>query len=95
MGTGNQKRATGSGTKTPKGTSENGIVESAGAGAKSGLPTTTDNGTITMTFHQVNQDGAGPLTAVIDSSSGGTDPAAFQRYSSTVYPTWPPNRETN
>jgi hypothetical protein len=31
-----------------------------------------------MTFHQVNQDGAGPLTAQIDATSGGTDPAAFQ-----------------
>jgi hypothetical protein len=32
-----------------------------------------------MTFHQVNQDGAGPLTAMIDATSGGTDPAAFQK----------------
>ncbi|KAA8621762.1 cell surface protein Mas1 [Pyrenophora tritici-repentis] len=31
-----------------------------------------------MTFHQVNQDGAGPLTAMIDPTSAGTDPAAFQ-----------------
>jgi hypothetical protein len=31
-----------------------------------------------MTFHQVNQDGAGPLTAMVDSTSGGTDPAAFK-----------------
>jgi hypothetical protein len=31
-----------------------------------------------MTFHQVNQDGAGPLTAAIDPTSGGTDPNAFQ-----------------
>jgi hypothetical protein len=31
-----------------------------------------------MTFHQVNQDGAGPLTAMIDATSGGTDPAAFK-----------------
>lgn len=27
---------------------------------------------------QINQDGAGPLTAAIDSSSGGTDAKAFQ-----------------
>jgi hypothetical protein len=26
---------------------------------------------------QVNQDGAGPLTAMVDPTSGGTDPAAF------------------
>lgn len=66
------------GTKTPKGTTEQGVAAAAGAGASSGLPTTADDGTITMTFHQVNQDGAGPLTAQIDATSGGTDPAAFQ-----------------
>ena len=27
---------------------------------------------------QINQDGAGPLTAAIDGTSGGTDPQAFQ-----------------
>jgi hypothetical protein len=42
------------------------------------LPTTADDGTISMTFHQVNQDGAGPLTAEIDPTSGGTDAAAFK-----------------
>jgi hypothetical protein len=31
-----------------------------------------------MNFHQVNQDGAGPLTASIDPTSGGTDASAFQ-----------------
>jgi len=31
-----------------------------------------------MTFHQVNQDGAGPLTAAVDPTSRGTDPAVFQ-----------------
>ncbi|KAG7118749.1 hypothetical protein HYQ44_005892 [Verticillium longisporum] len=31
-----------------------------------------------MTFRQINQDGAGPLTADIDGTSGGTDAAAFQ-----------------
>ncbi|PZC99170.1 DUF3129 domain containing protein [Pyrenophora tritici-repentis] len=66
------------GTKTPKGTTEAGVAAAAGAGAASGLPTTADDGTITMTFHQVNQDGAGPLTAMIDPTSAGTDPAAFQ-----------------
>ncbi|KAF2689154.1 hypothetical protein K458DRAFT_291274 [Lentithecium fluviatile CBS 122367] len=66
------------GTKTAQGTTEGGVAAAAGAGATSGLPTTADDGTITMTFHQVNQDGAGPLTAQIDATSGGTDPAAFQ-----------------
>lgn len=32
-----------------------------------------------MNFHQVNQDGAGPLTAAIDPTSGGTDASAFQK----------------
>ncbi|KAF5851893.1 hypothetical protein GGP41_000623 [Bipolaris sorokiniana] len=67
-----------SGTKTPKGTAEQGVAAAAGTGASTGLPTTADDGTVTMTFHQVNQDGAGPLTAQIDATSGGTDPAAFQ-----------------
>jgi hypothetical protein len=31
-----------------------------------------------MNLRQVTQDGAGPLTAAIDPTSGGTDPAAFQ-----------------
>ncbi|KAF2851833.1 hypothetical protein T440DRAFT_448315 [Plenodomus tracheiphilus IPT5] len=66
------------GSKTAKGTSESGVAASAGTGASSGLPTTSDDGTISMTFHQVNQDGAGPLTAQIDATSGGTDPSAFQ-----------------
>jgi hypothetical protein len=70
--------ASAAGSKTPKGTSETGVASSAGAGASSGLPTTADDGTVTMTFHQVNQDGAGPLTAQIDATSGGTDPAAFK-----------------
>ncbi|KAH7068169.1 hypothetical protein BKA63DRAFT_107396 [Paraphoma chrysanthemicola] len=70
--------ATGAGSKTPKGSAEQGVAAAAGTGASSGLPTAADDGTVTMTFHQVNQDGAGPLTAQIDPTSGGTDPAAFQ-----------------
>jgi hypothetical protein len=60
------------------GAAESGVAAAAGTGASSGLPTTSDDGTITMTFHQVNQDGAGPLTAMIDATSAGTDPAAFK-----------------
>lgn len=82
-GAGGAKGAAGgaaaAGTKTPKGTAETGVAAAAGSGASQGLPTTADDGTITMTFHQVNQDGAGPLTAAIDATSGGTDPAAFQK----------------
>ncbi|KAF2014973.1 hypothetical protein BU24DRAFT_225906 [Aaosphaeria arxii CBS 175.79] len=75
---GNGNGGASDGSKTSKGTSEQGVAAAAGTGASSGLPTTSDDGTITMTYHQVNQDGAGPLTASIDATSGGTDPSAFQ-----------------
>lgn len=74
----NLPRAANGGTKTPKGTTETAVKASTGMAASAGLPTTQDDGTLQMTFHQVNQDGAGPLTAAIDATSGGTDPAAFK-----------------
>jgi len=77
-GGGNAGAASSAGQKTAKGTKEQGVSRAAGTGASSGLPTTSDSGEITMTFHQVNQDGAGPLKAQIDATSGGTDPAAFK-----------------
>jgi len=77
-GAGKQGGGAGAGTKTAKGTTEQGVSKAAGSGASSGMPTTADDGSITMTFHQVNQDGAGPLTAQIDATSAGTDPAAFK-----------------
>lgn len=70
--------ATGGGVKTPSGSVETGVKAATGAGTSSGLPTAADDGSVTMTFHQVNQDGAGPLTASIDPTSGGTDATAFQ-----------------
>lgn len=72
-------RAADGGAKTPQGTVETGVKAATGAGASSGMPTCADDGTVKMTFHQVNQDGAGPLTAMVDPTSGGTDPAAFQK----------------
>jgi hypothetical protein len=57
---------------------EAGVAAAAGAGAASGLPTCADDGTITMTFRQINQDGAGPFKADVDGTSGGTDEAAMQ-----------------
>jgi len=66
------------GSKTPKGTTETGVAAAAGVAASDGLPTTDDDGVIRMTFHQVNQDGAGPLTAAVDATSGGQDPSAFK-----------------
>lgn len=77
-GKGQGSGSTSQGTKTPPGTIENGVSKAAGTGAKSGLPTCSDEGLINMTFHQVNQDGAGPLTAAIDATSGGQDPSAFK-----------------
>ncbi|KYK58479.1 cell surface protein [Drechmeria coniospora] len=54
------------------------VRDSAGQGAKRGLPTCDDDGVISGVYRQVNQDGAGPLTAAIDPSSGGYDGKAFQ-----------------
>jgi hypothetical protein len=72
------EHAANGGTKTPAGTVETGVKAAAGVGATKGMPTTADDGTLTMTFHQVNQDGAGPLTASVDPTSGGSDASAFQ-----------------
>ena len=83
-GAGGSGAATSQGTKTPKGTSETGVAKAAGQGATSGLPTAAEDGTVSMTFHQVNQDGAGPLTAAIDPTSGGTDESAFQQAEVTM-----------
>ena len=66
--------ASAAGVKSTKGSTQ---LSDAGAGASSGLPTCSDNGVVAMTYHQVNQDGAGPLTAMVDPTSGGTDAAAF------------------
>ncbi|KAI0393927.1 cell surface protein [Xylariaceae sp. FL0594] len=66
------------GTKSNQ-AAETAVAASAGKGAQSGLPTCADDGSITMTFRQINQDGAGPLFADVDGTSGGTDPAAFQK----------------
>ncbi|KAE8154670.1 hypothetical protein BDV25DRAFT_135589 [Aspergillus avenaceus] len=67
-----------SGAMTGKGAKENGLELYAGKGAAHGLPTASADGVVTMIYHQVNQDGAGPLMADIDPSSGGTDPKAFK-----------------
>ncbi|GJN69727.1 hypothetical protein PLIIFM63780_000075 [Purpureocillium lilacinum] len=65
------------GTKSNKPV-ENMVAATAGKGQAQGLPTCSDNGEVTITYRQINQDGAGPLTAKIDPSSGGTDASAFQ-----------------
>ncbi|EEP77019.1 hypothetical protein UREG_01868 [Uncinocarpus reesii 1704] len=58
---------------------EGGVNQYYGKGKSAGLPTASSDGTVTMIYHQVNQDGAGPLLAEIDPSSGGQDPGAFQK----------------
>ncbi|KAK2022146.1 hypothetical protein LX32DRAFT_645780 [Colletotrichum zoysiae] len=73
----------GGGGKT-KGNKQNGppearVAASAGVGASEGMPTCADDGTITMTFRQINQDGAGPLTADVDGTSGGTKESAMRK----------------
>ncbi|KAK0643739.1 hypothetical protein B0T16DRAFT_392216 [Cercophora newfieldiana] len=67
----------GAGTESAQATETN-VAATAGAGATSGLPTCGNDGSIEMVFHQINQDGAGPLTASIDPTSGGTEASAFQ-----------------
>ncbi|KAK1570267.1 cell surface protein [Colletotrichum navitas] len=64
-----------------KGTSvpEARVAATAGMGASEGMPTCADDGTITMTFRQINQDGAGPLTADVDGTSGGTKESAMRK----------------
>ncbi|KAA8647069.1 hypothetical protein EYZ11_013023 [Aspergillus tanneri] len=52
---------------------ESGNQKYAGQGASKGLPIPNENGIIT-----VNQDGAGPLVADVDFTSGGNDPGAFE-----------------
>jgi hypothetical protein len=54
------------------------VADTAGAGSSEGLPTASDSGEVSLVFRQINQDGAGPMRADIDGTSGGTDPAAFQ-----------------
>lgn len=67
----------GGGTKA-EGAPESRVAAAAGEGASSGMPTASDDGSINMTFRQINQDGAGPFEASVDGTSGGTDAAAFQ-----------------
>ena len=45
--------ATSTGTKTADGAVESQVAATAGNGAVSGLPTASDDGVVTMTFHQV------------------------------------------
>lgn len=55
------------------------VADTAGMGSTQGLPTSDNSGVVSMVYRQINQDGAGPLTASIDATSGGKDPNAFQK----------------
>ncbi|KAF2280971.1 uncharacterized protein EI97DRAFT_367369 [Westerdykella ornata] len=68
----------GGGGDKADGPPEAGVAAAQGAGATSGLPTCSDDGVVTMTLRQINQDGAGPFTADVDGTSGGTDESAMQ-----------------
>ncbi|KAI4662769.1 hypothetical protein J4E85_008273 [Alternaria conjuncta] len=68
----------GGGGDKVNGPPESRVAAAVGAGATSGMPTCADDGTVTMTLRQINQDGAGPFTADVDGTSGGTDEAAMQ-----------------
>ncbi|KAH7467574.1 hypothetical protein FOMA001_g14950 [Fusarium oxysporum f. sp. matthiolae] len=69
---------TAKGVPSPRGYIEDGVQNYTGVGAKLGLPTTASDGTLKLIYHQVNEDGAGPLLVDIDFTSGGTDPKAFK-----------------
>ncbi|KAK3389803.1 hypothetical protein B0H63DRAFT_428332 [Podospora didyma] len=71
-------RGTEAGGLNTDGATETNVAATAGEGATSGLPTCADDGSIEMVFHQINQDGAGPLDAAIDATSGGTQASAFK-----------------
>jgi len=54
------------------------VADTAGDGAKSGLPTPDNSGILSMTWFQVSEDGAGPLNAQLDTTSGGTNLGSFE-----------------
>ncbi|KAK4224049.1 hypothetical protein QBC38DRAFT_515712 [Podospora fimiseda] len=72
-----------SGRASPLGrTSRGGTVTAASAlqsfSRTNSLPTASDDGIITVIYHQINGDGAGPLDAAVDGISGGTQANAFR-----------------
>ncbi|KAI9158229.1 hypothetical protein HJFPF1_06220 [Paramyrothecium foliicola] len=75
MGGGRGGNAQGQASSLP---AETFVADSAGSGAAGGLPTCSDSGEVTLVYRQINQDGAGPLSADVDGKSGGTDANAFQ-----------------
>ncbi|KAJ7125329.1 hypothetical protein C8R44DRAFT_852117 [Mycena epipterygia] len=54
----------------------NDVATQLAAASQAGLPTAAADGTVTMTIHQVNQDGAGPYTCDVSGDGGNTFVAA-------------------
>ncbi|ATY62628.1 cell surface (Mas1) [Cordyceps militaris] len=68
----------GGGTKSNL-AAESMVADTTGMGSTQGMPTSDSTGTVSLVYRQINQDGAGPLTAAVDGTSGGTDASAFQQ----------------
>ncbi|KAK7064369.1 GEgh 16 [Favolaschia claudopus] len=54
----------------------NDVATQLAAASQAGLPTAGADGSVTMTLHQVNQDGAGPYTCEVSGDGGNTFQAA-------------------
>jgi len=54
----------------------NDVATQLAAASQAGLPTAAADGSVTMTLHQVNQDGAGPYTCDVSGDGGNTFQAA-------------------
>ncbi|KAJ7679312.1 hypothetical protein DFH06DRAFT_1278925 [Mycena polygramma] len=54
----------------------NDVASQLAAASSAGLPTAAADGSVTMTLHQVNQDGAGPFTCDVSGDGGNTFQAA-------------------
>ncbi|KAJ7275214.1 hypothetical protein B0H12DRAFT_245881 [Mycena haematopus] len=54
----------------------NDVATQLAAASQAGLPTAGADGSVTMTLHQVNQDGAGPYTCDVSTDGGNTFTAA-------------------
>ncbi|KAJ7207898.1 hypothetical protein GGX14DRAFT_365955 [Mycena pura] len=50
----------------------NDVASQLAAASQAGLPTAAADGTVSMTLHQVNQDGAGPFTCDVSGDGGNT-----------------------
>ncbi|KAJ7783600.1 hypothetical protein DFH07DRAFT_864567 [Mycena maculata] len=54
----------------------NDVASQLAAASQAGLPTAAGDGSVSMTLHQVNQDGAGPYTCEVSGDGGNTFQAA-------------------